>query len=79
VGTRRPLRWPRPSLPDRSAPARAPPGLLTYDKADRILVVNTNDWMPSGLDLTLDRAEIGRGEVTLRFSAGQFDLGRFLG
>jgi hypothetical protein len=58
---------------------KAPPGLLTYDKADRILVVNANDWMPPGLDLTLDRAEIGRGEVTLKFSAGQFDLGRFLG
>jgi len=58
---------------------KAPPGLLTYDKADRILVVNANDWMPPGLDLTLDRAEIGRGQVTLKFSAGQFDLGRFLG
>lgn len=58
---------------------KAPPGLLTYDKADRILVVNANGWMPSGLDLTLDRAEFGKGEVTFMFAPGRFDLGRILG
>ena len=58
---------------------KAPPGLMTYDAADRILVVNAGAWTPSGLDLTLDRAEFGRGEVTLFFRAGRFDLGRILG
>jgi hypothetical protein len=58
---------------------RAPSGLMTYDAADRILVVDVRPWTPSGLDLTLDRAEFGRGEVTLFFRAGQFDLRRILG
>lgn len=58
---------------------KAPPGLMTWDAADRILVVDLNRWTPSGLDLTLDRAEFGRGEVTLFFRAGAFDLGRILG
>jgi hypothetical protein len=58
---------------------KAPPGLMTYDAADRILVVDVTPWTPSGLDLTLDRAEFGHGEVTLFFRAGCFDLGRILG
>jgi len=58
---------------------KAPPGLLTYYKADRILVVNLSDRMPSGLDLTLDRAEFGRGEVRLFFPPGRFDMSRILG
>ncbi len=58
---------------------KAPPGLLTYYKADRILVCNANDWLPSGLEATLDRAEFGRGEVTLFLAPGRFDLSRILG
>jgi hypothetical protein len=58
---------------------KAPPGLLTYYKADRILVVNVNEWLPTGLDVTLDRAEFGRGEVTLFVAPGRFDLSRILG
>ena len=57
---------------------KAPPGLLTYYKADRILVVNLTEWMPSGLDLTLDRAEFARGEVRLFFPPGRFDMSRIL-
>jgi hypothetical protein len=57
---------------------KAPPGLLTYYKADRILVVNLNDRLPTGLEVTLDRAEFGRGEVTLFFTPGRFDLSRIL-
>jgi len=57
---------------------KAPPGLLTYDKTDRILVVNANAWLPSGFDLALDRAEFGRGKVKLFFARGQFDLTRIL-
>jgi hypothetical protein len=55
---------------------KAPPGLLTYYKADRILVVNVNEWLPSGLELALDRAEFGRGEVTFFLNPGRFDLSR---
>lgn len=58
--------------------AKAPPGLLTYYKADRILVVNVNEWLPTGLDVTLDRAEFGRKEVTFHFTPGRFDLSRIL-
>lgn len=57
---------------------KAPPGLLTYYKADRILVVNVNEWLPSGLDVALDRAEFGRGEVTLFLNPGRLDLSRIL-
>ena len=57
---------------------KAPPGLLTYYRADRILVVNVNEWLPTGLDVTLDRAEFGRGEVTFFLSPGRFDLSRIL-
>ena len=55
---------------------KASPGLLTYYKADRILVVNANEWLPTGLDATLDRAEFGRGEVTFFLTPGRFDLSR---
>ena len=57
---------------------KAPPGLLTWYRADRILVVNLNDWLPTGLDVTLDRAEFGRGEVTFFLSPGRFELSRIL-
>ena len=58
---------------------KAPMGLLTYYKTDRILVVNVNAWLPSGFDLTLDRAEFLSREVKLHFAQGQFDLSRILG
>lgn len=58
---------------------KAPAGLLTYYRADRILVVNLNEWLPTGFDATLDRAEFGRGEVTLFFAPGRFDLSRIFG
>ena len=57
---------------------KAPPGLLTYYRADRILGVNHNDWLPTGLDVILDRAEFGRSEVTFFLSPGRFDLSRIL-
>ena len=45
---------------------KAPPGLLTYYAEDRIMVVNLNDWMPPGVDLSLvverDRIAIGKGK-----------------
>jgi hypothetical protein len=53
---------------------KAPAGLLTYYRQDRILVVNLNNAMPPGLDLTLDGAEFLDGEVRLRFGPGTLDL-----
>jgi hypothetical protein len=53
---------------------RAPHGLLTYYREDRIMVVNVNSWMPGGLDLSLDRAEFCDGEVAFHFAAGSYDL-----
>ena len=32
---------------------KAPAGLLTWYPEDRIMVVNLNDWMPPGIDLSL--------------------------
>ena len=34
---------------------KAPSGLLTFYPDDRIMVVNLNDWMPPGVDLSLER------------------------
>ena len=53
---------------------KAPPGLLTFYKEDRILVVNLNDWMPPGLDLTLENSVFLDGEVRLQFGPGHLDL-----
>ncbi|HTO75063.1 MAG TPA: hypothetical protein VMQ61_03220 [Thermoanaerobaculia bacterium] len=53
---------------------KAPPGLLTYYREDRIMVVNLNDWMPPGVDLSLERTEFGTGELTLHFAPGSYDL-----
>ncbi|HYT31201.1 MAG TPA: hypothetical protein VEO37_01300, partial [Thermoanaerobaculia bacterium] len=50
--------------------AKAPPGLLTYYPQDRIMVVNLNDWMPPGVDLSLERTVFQRGALTLHFAAG---------
>lgn len=57
---------------------RAPRGLLTFYKEDRILVVNLNDWMPPGLDLTLESSDFRDGEAHLRFGSGYFDLTEIL-
>ena len=40
---------------------RAPAGLLTWYRADRIMVVNLNDWMPPGIDLSLERTVFEEG------------------
>ncbi len=57
---------------------KAPRGLLTFYREDRILVVNLNDWMPPGFDLTLDDAIFLDGEVRLQFGPGSFDLTEIL-
>jgi len=57
---------------------KAPPGLLTYYPADRIMVVNLNDWMPPGVDLSLERTIFERGQLTLQFASGSYDLSDFL-
>jgi hypothetical protein len=53
---------------------KAPPGLLTYYPEDRIMVVNLNDWMPPGVDLSLERTEFEDGALTLHFAPGSYDL-----
>ena len=58
--------------------AKAPPGLLTYYPQDRIMVVNLNDWMPPGVDLSLERTVFQRGALTLHFAAGSYDLTQVL-
>jgi hypothetical protein len=58
--------------------AKAPPGLLTYYAQDRIMVVNLNDWMPPGVDLSLERTVFERGALTLHFAAGSYDLRQVL-
>lgn len=58
---------------------KAPPGLLTYYAEDRIIVVNLNDWMPPGFDLSLDRTVFERGALTLHFDNGSYDLSEVLG
>ena len=57
---------------------KAPPGLLTYYPEDRIMVVNLNDWMPPGMDLSLERTVFERGKLTLQFASGSYDLTDFL-
>ena len=57
---------------------KAPPGLLTYYPRDRIMVVNLNDWMPPGVDLSLERTVFEKDALTLRFAAGSYDLGPVL-
>jgi hypothetical protein len=58
---------------------KAPPGLLTYYPADRIMVVNLNDWLPPGIDLSLERTLFEKGALTLQFAAGSYDLSALLG
>jgi len=58
---------------------KAPPGLLTYYAEDRIMVVNLNDWMPPGVDLSLERTVFGERSLTLHFGSGSYDLTELLG
>ncbi len=53
---------------------KAPEGLLTYYPEDRIMVVNLNDWMPPGVDLSLERTEFQEGALTMHFAPGSYDL-----
>jgi hypothetical protein len=53
---------------------KAPPGLLTFYPEDRIMVVNLNDWMPPGVDLSLERTEFLEGALTMHFAPGSYDL-----
>lgn len=58
---------------------KAPAGLLTYYPDDRIMVVNLNDWMPPGMDLSLERTVFEKGALTLEFARGSYDLSGLLG
>lgn len=58
---------------------KSPPGLLTYYAEDRIMVVNLNDWMPPGVDLSLERTVFDDGSLTLHFGSGSYDLTEILG
>ncbi len=58
---------------------KAPPGLLTFYPEDRIMVVNLNDWMPPGVDLSLERTLFEEGALTMHFAAGSYDLTEILG
>jgi hypothetical protein len=58
---------------------KAPAGLVTYYPADRIVVINLDEWMPRELDLTLEDADLLDREVRLRFGPGGFDLTGILG
>lgn len=58
---------------------KAPPGLLTFYPEDRIMVVNLNDWMPPGVDLSLERTVFEEGALTMHFAPGSYDLTEILG
>ena len=58
---------------------KAPSGLLTWFKDDRIMVVNLNDWMPPGADFSLERTVFEEGQLTLHLSPGSYDLTEALG
>lgn len=53
---------------------KAPEGLLTWYRDDRIMVVNLNDWVPAGFDLSLERTVFETGALTLQFAPGSYDL-----
>lgn len=57
---------------------KAPKGLLTYYPQDRIIVVNLNDWMPPGMDLSLEKTIFQKGALTLQFASGSYDLSDLL-
>jgi hypothetical protein len=58
---------------------KAPAGLLTWYRDDRIMVVNLNDWMPPGMDLSLERTVFEEGALTLHLAPGSYDLTEVLG
>ena len=58
---------------------RAPAGLLTWYRPDRIMVVNLNDWMPPGIDLSLERTVFEEDALTLHFAPGSYDVTDILG
>jgi hypothetical protein len=58
---------------------KAPPGLLTWYRDDRIMVVNLNDWMPPGADFSLERTVFEEGRLTLHLAPGSYDLTEVLG
>ena len=43
------------------------------------MVVNLNDWMPPGIDLSLERTVFEEGALTLHFAPGSYDLTDLLG
>jgi hypothetical protein len=57
---------------------KAPPGLLTYYADDRIMVVSLHDWMPPGVDLSLERTQFDEGSLTLHFAPGSYDVSGLL-
>ena len=57
---------------------KAPRGLLTWYAEDRIMVVNLADWMPPGIDLSLERTQFDPGALTLHFAPGSYDLAALL-
>ncbi len=58
---------------------KAPRGLLTWYRDDRIMVVNLNDWMPPGADFSLERTVFEEGKLTLHLAPGSYDLTEVLG
>jgi hypothetical protein len=58
---------------------KAPAGLLTWYREDRIMVVNLNDWMPPGADFSLERTDFEEGTLTLHLAPGSYDLTEVLG
>jgi hypothetical protein len=57
---------------------RAPEGLLTWYRDDRIMVVNLTEWMPPGIDLSLERTVFEDGALTLHFAPGSYNLAEIL-
>ena len=57
---------------------KAPEGLLTWYRDDRIMVVNLNDWMPPGADFSLERTAFEEGQLTLQLAPGSYDLTEIL-
>jgi len=57
---------------------KAPEGLLTWYRDDRIMVVNLNDWMPPGADFSLERTAFEEGHLTLHLAPGSYDLTEIL-
>lgn len=57
---------------------KAPEGLLTWYRDDRIMVVNLNDWMPPGADFSLERTAFDEGQLTLHLAPGSYDLTEIL-